>query len=244
MDNSIAFFTMHRSASTFQIDMLKELATLSGKRHVHIDPRLENRKENRTNPIRVIPERFESMFSPTAGHIYGPFRRFAQIPEIEKYRIILSLRDPRDVVVSLFFSQVYSHGPPPNPELRKQYIARTHKAKEQGIDRFCLQAADNMVRIYSIYKEAYEKMPMLLLTYEEMVQNFPSYAKKMLEWCDLQEHHRIIVRKFNKFKAPKEDIYAHKRQVTPGDHKRKLKRPTINQITRKLKPILGWLYGT
>ncbi len=73
--------------------------------------------------------------------------------------------------------------------------------------------------------------------------NFKSYLKKMLDWCGLSQHFRPMSH-FDRFKPPKEDIYAHKRQVSPGDHKRKLSEPTINQLTRKFKPILEWLYGT
>jgi len=243
MDKSIIFFSMHRSASTFQIDMLKKLANLSGKRHVHLDPTLETQKINARKNIRNIPDRLVSNFSATAGHIYGPHRRLVKLDDLNDYCVIYSLRDPRDVIVSLFYSLVYSHGPPQNPKLREAYIARSVKAKQQGINKYALEASDNIIKIYSIYKNAYNKDTMLLLTYEEMVTNFKSYLKKMLDWCELSEHFQPMS-SFDRFKPPKEDIYAHKRQVTPGDHKRKLTPQTVNQLTRRFKPILEWLHGT
>ena len=35
--------------------------------------------------------------------VYGPIRCYVDIPRIEKARIAIQLRDPRDVLVSIFF---------------------------------------------------------------------------------------------------------------------------------------------
>jgi hypothetical protein len=40
------------------------------------------------------------------------------------------------------------------------------------------------------------------------------------------------------FKVSSEDIYKHKRQVTPGDHKRKLKPETIDILNQKTAEVL------
>jgi hypothetical protein len=48
--------------------------------------------------------------------------------------------------------------------------------------------------------------------------------------------------KFDKFSPPaKENKYAHRRQVTPGDYKRKLSHTTIASLNNTFGPILEWL---
>ncbi len=238
---SVVLFSMHRSASTFMIDFLKRLASLSSMRHVWIDPKLESMPHNKGKHVRIIPPKIQKNFSPV-GRIYGPHRRFANIPDLQQYKTVMVLRDPRDVLVSLFFAQVYSHGPPPDKQLRIEYLRRSRKAKEQGIDQYVLAGSDNILAIYRAYLKAHKENEILLLTYEEMVTNFPVFLKKLLGHCDLAEHYKTML-KFNKFKPPKENIYAHKRQMTPGDFARKLKGPTIKRLNEKFRGILDWLGG-
>jgi hypothetical protein len=222
------------------IDFLKELSKLSGMKHVHIDPKLEGLAINYESNTRKIPEPMLKTFNPE-GRIFGPFRRFALLPNLDQLNIIMTLRDPRDVLVSLFYARVYSHGPPPNPARRKIYLERAKKAKREGIDKFALGSAHNIEDIYNIYRNAHSKHDVLLLTYRELVLDFNSYLKKLLDRCGFPHLHKRLQR-FNKFKPPaKENVFAHKRQVLPGDYRRKLQPPTINKLNKRFKPILNWI---
>lgn len=235
---SVIVFSMHRSASTFMIDFLKKLASFNSMRHVFNDPKLESMPINKGKHIRTIPDHLKKGFTP-AGCVYGPYRRLVAIPNIKNYKQLLVLRDPRDVLVSLYFAQVYSHGPPPDKVLRQEYLRRTRKAKEQGIDKYVLAGTDNILGIYRVYRKAHKENEMLLLTYEEMVTNFRTFLRKFLDHCELDCYKQML--KFDRFKPPKENVYEHKRQVTPGDHVRKLAKPTTEKLSIKFKEILRWL---
>jgi len=236
---SVVVFSMHRSASTFMADFLKTLSKKSGMRHGHIDPMLESQKVNQNKPIRRISPGFAKKLSPT-NMIYGPFRRYLPFPDIKDYNAVMVLRDPRDVLVSLFYAQVFSHGPPPDPKRKAAYLEKSRRAKQAGIDKTVLEWAQNMVRIYGVYMEAQKKHQIPLLTYGEMVTNFKVFLHKFLSICDLSEFYDDMIR-FDKFGVKKEDAYAHKRQVKPGDHRRKLKKATIKQLDERLGHIIRWL---
>jgi hypothetical protein len=240
MDKKSAIvYSMHRSASTFLIDFLKRLAAVSNMRHGFIDPSLEALKENVGRPVRILPKKFASRFSPKNA-IYGPFRRFVEIPALDQYNSVMILRDPRDVIVSLYYAQIFSHGPPPDKKRREEYLKRSQKAKKSGIDKMAIEWSDNMLRIYLAYMKAQKEHEIPLITYAEMVTNFKGFLAKFLDILELPEyHHRML--KYDKFKVKQEDVYAHKRQVAPKDHERKLKPATINQLNRKLRPVLSWL---
>ncbi len=73
-----------------------------------------------------------------------------------------------------------------------------------------------------------------------MIQDFNSWFYKLLEFLDLdvsQDTINVILQKAD-FKADQGNVKAHKRQVTPGDHKRKLNEETIKLLNSKFGEIL------
>ena len=195
---------------------------------------------------------------------FGPIRIGSTekiFPEdLSQYSILLHLRDPRDVLTSLFFSHTFSHakrkgGFNPDDNLRKEW-------EEKGIDRFVIENLP-------AYKERYETLISTLLDrpnvklirYEEMVLNYPEWLsgflsafshidvpqRKILGLIDSpnsfsQINHRLSDKYQNEFTIPQsEDIYRHKRQITPGDHQDKLKPETIEILNHEFDRILELL---
>lgn len=54
-------------------------------------------------------------------------------------------------------------------------------------------------------------------------------------------YNKLLRKHRNEFEISKENVYAHKRQVSAGDHKRKLKAETINKLNKEFKEILNLL---
>ncbi|MBA3652311.1 MAG: sulfotransferase domain-containing protein, partial [Chthoniobacterales bacterium] len=83
------------------------------------------------------------------------------------------------------------------------------------------------------------------VSYEEMVLSFPSWLEKITRAFDLKdpEETRAIVteRHANSVAAGEEDVWSHKRKVTPGDHREKLKSETIRELDRIFAPVLDKL---
>jgi hypothetical protein len=74
-----------------------------------------------------------------------------------------------------------------------------------------------------------------------MVDDFPAWFDDLVEYCDLESSHplkEVILREADEARHTKEDIYRHRRQVTPGDHKRKLQPETIAILNSTFSDIL------
>ena len=194
---------------------------------------------------------------------FGPIRFFVPTRALEEASIILHLRDPRDVLVSMFFSYCYMHG----GEIERHTGYRKAVA-EAGIDRFVLDMVGAPFYEYrgdygigSRYKkhvgtvlDRYQRYLLELLgrpntralSYEEMVLSFPSWLEKIVSAFELPapEETRAVVaaRHANSVAAgEEEDVWSHKRKVTPGDHREKLKSETIRELDRIFGPILDRL---
>ncbi len=250
---NVIAFTTHKAGSMLLHRVLKDISELN---------RIRFFSPNKAQ----LP--FDRMF---AGHdfmakkcgCFGPIRFFVPSTAIADASVILHLRDPRDVLVSMFYSYCYMHA----GEIEAQTGYRKEVA-EAGIDRFVLEMVSEPFYGYrgdygigSRYKkhvgtvlDRYERYLAELLgrantmvvSYEEMVGSFPSWLEKVVDAFDLNDpaETRAVVaaRHANSVAAEeKEDVWSHKRKVTPGDHREKLRAETIRELDRIFAPVLDRL---
>jgi len=179
--------------------------------------------------------------------MFGPFRRFVAPDDLSACKIILHVRDPRDVLTSYFFSHAYSHSRKqgawnPSDQTRQQWI-------DEGIDAYVMGSRLTWVKDrFTEFSEILLGQPnVIFVRYEEMVTNFSAWLSKFLEPLPIVNKEMLkfgLINKFeSSFKVDSEDIYNNKRQVKPGDHKRKLKPETIALLNYEFKDameILGY----
>lgn len=247
----VVAFTTHKAGSMVLHRVLKDVCEL-------------NRIPYYSPNVQRSPLPFERMF---AGYdfmakkegCFGPIRFFVPSEAFAQMRIILHLRDPRDVLVSMFYSYCYMHA----GEIERHTGYRKAVA-EAGIDRFVLDMVSKRFYDYrgdygigSRYKkhvgtvlDRYQRYLEELLdrpnttpvSYEEMVLAFPSWLQKIISAFDLPNEEEtsavVIARHANSVAAGEEDVWAHKRKVTPGDHREKLQAGTIRQLDEIFSPVL------
>jgi hypothetical protein len=179
------------------------------------------------------------------GHIYGPYRRYHPIEGIENYRLVLNIRDVRDVLTSHYYSIAYSHGVPQIPGLKESFLERRKTAKNSTIDEFVLSQAEEFHRRYKAYQDAYDEQDILLLRYEDMILDFSTWLDKFLAHLGIEvdERGRKILMEYDQFKPKKENIKSNKRQVSAGDHKNKLQPETIETLNSLFEDVPIALYG-
>ena len=249
---NIIAYTTHKAGSMVLHRVLKDICELNRMRYY-------SPNEARSQ----LP--FDRMF---AGHdfiakkrgCFGPIRFFVPTQALDRASIILHLRDPRDVLVSMFYSYCYMH----EGEIERHTGYRKAVA-EAGIDRFVLDMVGepfygyrgdygigsrykkhvgNVLDRYQRYlEELLDRPNTIVVSYEEMVLAFPSWLEKIVSAFDLPdpEETRAVVaaRHANSVAAEgEEDVWSHKRKVTPGDHREKLQAETIRQLDEIFASVL------
>ncbi|MEZ2238913.1 sulfotransferase domain-containing protein [Microcoleus sp.] len=243
-NQSIIWFTAHKCASVYASEILQKLAEDVGMIYLNYEGDLWEKGQSLGKLISGNDSETSNNMFKTTGHIYGPFRHYYPIPEMEKYKVILMLRDPRDVLTSLYFSLVYSHG---IPESQKTQIkSQRENTRKKTIDDFVIEKSHPCKTIYNSYTKClFCKNNVLFLSYEDMVTDFPAWLIELCKNLAIKPSEQLINELIDgaKFEV-EENIYSHKRQVKPGDHRRKLQVNTIKQLNLEMQDVLkiyGWL---
>jgi len=252
----ILFFTMHKSASMFIHRVCTDLARVTNR--VYYSPNggdvLVTLKEMATN---------KAFWTDKKSGCFGPLRTFIRIPDMDESRILLHLRDPRDVLVSMYFSYCYSH----SGEVAGGTGYRKAVA-DNGIDDFVLELAmaqrqpvsgdygtgahlweiaGNVQQRYRTYVEQLlegSHPNVVLLRYEDMISDLDGWLGKVAEEFEvddpatvkrLADHYRPA------FQRKSENAWVHMRKVTPGDYLEKLRPATIAELDRIFGDMLACL---
>jgi len=173
------------------------------------------------------------------GMARGPY--VASMQRINSLRVIVQIRDPRDCLTSQYFSQMKSHTQPPDPERAKLLFERREKIAAMGIDLFVLDLAENYRRRMEVLSKIIDSHDdILVLKYEVMTDDTEIWLGQISSFLDqpLTEELRAKLANKTRFSVDVEDSSKHKRQITPGDHKRKLKPETISQLNEILSKEL------
>lgn len=242
-NKSVLFFTLHRCASMFIYKICGDLAKLKGLKYYS-----PNGGDFLFNEVTLAKN--PDMFKDKIG-FFAPIRFFVNMANLKESNVILHLRDPRDMLVSMFYAYCYSHRGPV-----KGYTGYRKKIADEGIDNFCLRMvregvptligdygtgghikefAGNILRRYEDYANKLLKKPdVTLIKYEEMVTNFNKWLSKLVSALDFDNEEEIIkmlyIKYKNEFVIERENIYSHKRKIVPGDYKGKLKPSTIKEL--------------
>jgi len=180
------------------------------------------------------------------GRLFGPFRAdtAALVGLIDGIRPIVHVRDVRDCIVSNFFSIAYSHRLPGEGKLREKFIEDRQRMQEGSIERYIeeVMEADSAFARIGVLRQICEKRPDAVLSrYEEMVTDFPRWLIGLLAVLELTipKKLRDELLKNAEFDVS-EDKFRHKRQVVPGDFRRKLAPEMQVRLTEKYRKELEY----
>lgn len=185
------------------------------------------------------------------GNVYGGFRIFPRSlsanPVFRNGFKVLMVRDPRDALVSQYYSFLKSHCLPDgndNEGPRRDLVSIRHEVGQVSIDDFAISRAPAMNEAMLSYCQLLSQDSLLLLRYEDAVYR---KSEMLTLVCDhfsweLDDqgrrdilHHIDVVPNF-------EDPSLFIRRVTPGDHIEKLQATTIGVINNLLAESMA-LYG-
>lgn len=236
--NSILFFTTQKCASRFVDQVITRLASVEGMVHADYDAYVTMTRIPKGSGVFASQQNMRRAFHPI-GYYYGPIGTYRDIPDMDQFRTVLQLRDPRDVLTSLYFSTAFSHA-----VISPKLVKRRREALGMDIDTFVLQNSEEYLNIFSRYIDILlKKKFVLFLRYEEMVSDFANWLGKLSAHLGLNQNKEILesIWKESDFSVKNEDVYSHRRQIAPGDYLRKLSPDTIYRINSRFDLVLKQL---
>jgi len=212
-------------------------------------------------------EDHESLFS-SPSCIYGgfrdadPFTAINQVPVrvdiVTKAKalpgnsqFIFLFRDPRDCLVSLYFSHLKSHRITSSPSMS---TLRSDIAK-MSIDRRVIDTTTTFFQAFSrivclLERVIESKIPYQVFAYEQVYSHQHSMFRKICSSMNYdlndQRWNQLVNMSRNSpnpldVHPTSEDDALHIRKGTPGDHKLKLSENTIKLINKPFKPLLEFM---
>lgn len=185
-------------------------------------------------------------------HLYISYQTYLEIPKPSNYKTFFVLRDPRDAVVSWYFSAKYSHVlTSVIPELRRD-LAQLDSSNglKYIINRLVefgyFEAQKSWINVTQ------EQENIAIFRYEDLVSSNNSFLRKLLNYLQIEipKAEFIALCDRHKFETMtkgraqgEENINSHYRKGIAGDWKNHFDSSTLDyfyQVTEDLVEVLGY----
>lgn len=243
---SVLFFTTHKCASMF-CDTLFGTISRNSRFECRNYPaafwELEGKIQVGDSYEPFLIENYNTFFR-QKGEIYAPLRRPIDFPGRNGFKHIFFLRDPRDVLVSAFYSFGFTHSLGNDEERKSERLKEREKIQTGGIDVYALKAGvEWLLPIYEKYRSfREEENRSLYLRYDEFAHDTKRFLTAILEFLDVnlpEDAFNTIVDKAAPVQARPRDG-KHKRSGKTGQYQTELKPDTIEFLNEKLSAVLDY----
>jgi hypothetical protein len=243
MGRSAVFITLHKCASVFfSRQLLPHL-----HRRTHVDYQWLHYEDLLRGPIAIRAR----------GHIYGPVRilesehpSFAITEEVisasmrKGLKAIFFVRDPRDILVSMYYSFKFSHPPSPRPDIREYQLRRRSRIQSLDLNAYVVHVApllhDKFARINALRRQA---KCHVVLRYEDMIDDFAGFYSRWNAFVRIREGLRDALLAQTRPERT-ENLSRHKRLGRPGEFRQKLDAGAILRLNEIFSSILSdFRYG-
>ena len=232
---------LNKAGSTLLNNMMAPLCHHAGLRHVSFSNQLRALGVSRE---RVPPSALSKVFEST-GYAYIGFRGLdasVPLPDFASGRTVFLVRDPRDMLVSVYFSRGFSHRPPGkafDETLLRDFEARRQNVIDTPIDEYALSHAQEFIDLYQKTWEQLSKINHRIWRYEDVIFEKKQWAVEMLDYLELDMPVEVINRvvERNDVVPDIENKHDHIRRVTPGDHVDKSNLKNSSHLTTKAQML-------
>lgn len=235
--DSVLYFSMAKGGTRLLNGVMRCAGECVGLPRVFIQGALFN--------IGLLPEHYPeetrrsiaSLFL-EKGYCYGFSRPpiHFEVPLLGKTKSVLLVRDPRDILVSLYYSVRYSHPAPGTSENTIKSGTTEFPGRDRAlsldIDTYVTQGAEEFAARLRQYRLMMRAANFRLYRYEDVIYKKAEWVADIcsyFDWAVPPAKQRNIVAQVDVF-PEKERPDQHVRQVHPGNYKKKLKPETIRKL--------------
>lgn len=199
----------------------------------------------------ALPPTFSDLFV-ERGYCYGGFRNMPRkaeavepidIPILGMAPKVVLVRDPRDMLVSHYFSFKASHPDPKSDErtwARDEFDAVRADARSSEIEAYVMKLVEVYQWEFGVLESVIAMDSTLLLRYEDVLYDKPGMTRRLRDHLQIpasdEQVAEIAARHDTIPEAEQPD--QHIRKAHPGDHKEKLSAATIEKLNEAFAPVL------
>ena len=242
---SVIFFTTHKCASSFMNQFFMMVSNDNDYKVIDYASSiwgLGDSMDIGSSYEPFLEKNYDRLYFQT-GEIYTPQRHPIYFPGIEKFKHIFFLRDPRDVLVSAFYSFGSSHSVPQNSVAKDVFLKEREKIQKGTIDDYVREAATEWILpLYKEYQNLRESTDSsLFLSYDLFNSNLPGFIEELSQFLNFvprEEKIQEITRENERGKNTEENVSKHRRSGKSGQFREKLSTATIESLNVLLKDVL------
>ncbi len=180
------------------------------------------------------------------GYCYRAFRGYPlflkQNKLIHQRRKILLVRDPRDAIVSGYFSFANSHRPPGEGPALEAFLQKREHLKTIDIESYAIKHSIQVKLEFNRYNRHLKKDSLLkVYRYEDIIFDKVNWITDMLKFLNLSLNSNSVLKIATKHDIvpSSENVNQHIRKVKPGDYQDKLSSQCIAKINETLSDVLA-----
>lgn len=237
---SVYFYTLHKCASTlfsgYLLQHVEGLRLLDYAASIYHGEDVNVVFEDKgyiIGPIRISANPF--------SEVYKRLVEPASSPEfIHDKTAIFLIRDPRDVLVSSYYSFGYSHGFSPVNQIREAQEALRAQIQQMTMDEYILSFADQTLRHFETIRCLDNVCGRsVVLKYEDMIDDFEYFSVQLTKYLNIKQP--ILQRLFEDSRPKqRENIFSHRRSGKAGGFRNRLMQPAIDILNAKFGDVLEY----
>lgn len=242
---SIIHFSLNKAATQYTSGILRQCAVENGMVPVRIhDYAFHTNFPYLDHLTTEEMKKYQQIFKPN-GYLYSVFGGMIEgISELEKYKIVLMVRDFRDLLVSEYYSIAYSHiAPFKQGNKYDLFVRQRTKARKSTIDEYAINESNRIYNTLQRYKILLiDKYPNVYITkYEDMINDFGGWLNNLMYNCKLNirpDLFTALLERNERIRPKDEDVQRHIRKGKSGEYKEKLNQETIEYLNAKFSSML------
>ena len=191
---------------------------------------------------KITKESFQNIFRPN-GYLYCGWRMYTTCldgVDFSLTRNIVLVRDPRDRLVSQYFSFGRSHRPPKKGASSEMFLASREDAVSKTIDEYAISKITWIDHNWNLYHKRLSPATTRVYRYEDIIFRKEEWLGDIVSFFALPYDEKAIknIAVANDIRPDEENPNAHIRQVTPGNFAKHLAPETIERLNGDLKNYL------